>query len=274
MKLHILLFILVFSFSVSGQAKRKPVSTTANKPVPKVSPSPPTETTVEIKQPVVEPAQKVVILKINGDKISGFFVGGDTEKITINFSGSTITVKLSEIQSLNFNETQTTSASEPIANPTPMATPQQTSEQSNAAAIDFNAKPRVEVSLEDASLFPDNYANRIVDFKRVWIGDIEFRQIGGDQFYSLWVESPRGRASTTVINAGDVNFIMTQDLAKSLSNYYASKGRTEYNKIGANITVAFARTAFNNQMFTFALVRCIELISYQGAVISRIGSCN
>lgn len=61
----------------------------------------PTPTPVEIKK--VEPTQKIVVEKINGDRLSGLFVGGDTDSVTIDISGAQVKIALSEIASLAIN---------------------------------------------------------------------------------------------------------------------------------------------------------------------------
>lgn len=95
MKICSLLFVLIFSFSVYAQI-RKP----AAKPTPVSTPAPaPAPAPVEIK-----PTQKVVVEKTNGDRLTGLFVSGDTDSITIEVSGAKLPVKLIEITSLRFGE--------------------------------------------------------------------------------------------------------------------------------------------------------------------------
>lgn len=99
MKKLLPLFILIFTFSISAQIR---------KPVVKPTPAP----IVEAK-----PTQKVIVEKNNGDKMTGLFVGGSAEAVTIDLDGSKITIKLSDILTLRFGDTP-----KPIETPTEIKT--------------------------------------------------------------------------------------------------------------------------------------------------------
>jgi hypothetical protein len=87
MKKLLPLFILIFALGISAQV-RKPV-----KPTPKPT------LVAEIK-----PVQKVVIEKINGDKLTGLFVGANTDTLTIQISETNLPVKFSEIKAVWFGD--------------------------------------------------------------------------------------------------------------------------------------------------------------------------
>lgn len=80
------LFIILLAFSISAQVK---------KPLPKTTPVPVVE---------VNATQKVIVEKTNGDKLTGEFIGGSNESITIDLDGNKITIKLSDISILRFGD--------------------------------------------------------------------------------------------------------------------------------------------------------------------------
>ncbi|HRH44674.1 MAG TPA: hypothetical protein PKY82_23760 [Pyrinomonadaceae bacterium] len=48
--------------------------------------------------------QKIVIEKINGDRLTGLFVGGNTETITIEISEAKLPIKISEVKAIWFGD--------------------------------------------------------------------------------------------------------------------------------------------------------------------------
>jgi hypothetical protein len=88
-----ILITLLFALSSSAQTKK-----TVAKPKP--TPVVPTKPTVE----EAKPTQKVTIEKLNGDRLTGLFVGGDTESIIIEVSGTKLPFKITEISNLQFGE--------------------------------------------------------------------------------------------------------------------------------------------------------------------------
>ncbi len=105
MKKLLVLFVLILPIMGSAQAK-KPIGK------PKPSPAP-----VSTPVPIVEviPTQKVVVEKINGDRLTGLFVAASTDKITVSISDAKIDIPFNEIVSLRINEPPT-----PIATPAPL----------------------------------------------------------------------------------------------------------------------------------------------------------
>ena len=90
MKFLTLFLALLFCFAPSfGQTK-------------KIIPKP-----TKIETPIIvektEPIQTVIIEKMNGDRLTGLFVSGDVDSITINISGSQVKISLSEIANVNVN---------------------------------------------------------------------------------------------------------------------------------------------------------------------------
>ena len=51
-----------------------------------------------------KPSQKVVVEKTNGDRLTGLFVGGNTDSVTIEVSGANLQLKFDEIITLRFGE--------------------------------------------------------------------------------------------------------------------------------------------------------------------------
>jgi hypothetical protein len=83
------LTIVLLGFTTIGFGQIK-------KPTTKVTPKPNSAT----------PIQKVIIEKKNGDKITGLFVSGDTNSITIKISNTKVPINLNEIKAIRF-ETET-----------------------------------------------------------------------------------------------------------------------------------------------------------------------
>jgi len=72
------------------------------------TPAKPKPTVEMVKtQPTKEdpkPTQKVVIEKLNGDKLTGLFVGGNIDSIIVDLDGSRINIKLLDIASIRFGD--------------------------------------------------------------------------------------------------------------------------------------------------------------------------
>ena len=96
MKNLILLFVLLVFVGSSQAQKAKPQPT--KKPMSVVAETP----VIEI--PKKTATQKVVIEKINGDRLTGLFVSGDTDSVTIDLSGVSLPLKLDEIKAMWFGE--------------------------------------------------------------------------------------------------------------------------------------------------------------------------
>ena len=86
-KITLLLIFCTFTFIASGQK-----TTTKTK----TSPSP-----AEIKVAEKKASQLISVVKKNGDRLTGMFVGGDTESVTIEMSGAKIPIPLNEILNIN-----------------------------------------------------------------------------------------------------------------------------------------------------------------------------
>ena len=69
------------------------------KPVPK----PTAISNIETKIVETKPTQKVVVEKTGGDRLTGLFVGGNEDSVTIDISGAKVKVPLSEIAVLSIN---------------------------------------------------------------------------------------------------------------------------------------------------------------------------
>jgi hypothetical protein len=84
-----LLIILVFAFCAFGQVRRTPIK-------------PKTTTTPEAKTeaPEAKPLQKVVVEKTNGDKLTGLFVSGNADSVTIEISGTKVPIGFTEIKAM------------------------------------------------------------------------------------------------------------------------------------------------------------------------------
>ena len=90
MKSIISIILVIFFVVVSFGQKTKPTPQTQPKPTP---------------QPIVKKAeQKVIVIKSNGDRLTGLFVGGDTESIIIEVSEAKIKISLSEITQIQFGD--------------------------------------------------------------------------------------------------------------------------------------------------------------------------
>ena len=102
MKIHIaLITIIVLSVAAFGQTKKpvkRPVKSTVK---PKIY------TAVGVTESAETPpatAQKVYVMKTDGDYLYGIFIGGNGEFITIKTEDSTVTVKLDEIDKIIVKE--------------------------------------------------------------------------------------------------------------------------------------------------------------------------
>lgn len=138
MKQLLLLTILLCS-ALSFNAQRKPVA----KPQPKPTATPQTE---------VKPSQRVVIEKINGDKLTGLFVGGNAESISIDLDGSRINVKLPDIASIRFGDA-------PVKNDLPGI-----SKNDEAVANALKSLRKLAAATEVGVNFQD-YSSRLIDVK-------------------------------------------------------------------------------------------------------------
>ncbi|MDQ3747919.1 MAG: hypothetical protein M3367_02720 [Acidobacteriota bacterium] len=96
-----LLLILILSFSAFGQTRKTSI---------KPKPTPTAETKIEntkIEPKEIKPTQKVIVEKANGDRLTGLFVGGDGNSITVDISGAKVQLSLSEISAIKFGEIPT-----------------------------------------------------------------------------------------------------------------------------------------------------------------------
>lgn len=255
MKIHLFIFtLLVMAFSVDAQTAR----TAKSEPKPPVA---------EAVKPDVRPTKKAVIEKINGDRMTGLFVSGDAESIIIEVDSTNLKVKFSDLKSLRIGDD-----SEPVAAAPSLPAP---SPVPALAPVDFSAKPRVTATLEDAALFPDNYTNRTVDFKGVWIGDIDIVRDGADTAYTLFVESVKGKIFVNGVDPrNDINFILVGDIAKQLSDFY-QVNRGKDRKIAANLQTNFIRTtAPNGLTYTIAGIKCVQTVAYNGKIVNSFGVCD
>ena len=96
--LLILASIFVFTIVGFGQAK-KAITKPAPKPIAESS-----TIVKETKNEIPAPTQKVVIEKLNGDKITGLFVSGDANLITIEISSAKVPINLNEIKAIWIGE--------------------------------------------------------------------------------------------------------------------------------------------------------------------------
>lgn len=92
-KFFFLILCLLFIVTTKAQVK---------KIVSKPKPMPPVTTEVTIQD--IKPTQKVIVEKKDGDRLTGLFVAGNTDSITLDISGSKIQIPLNEIVVLRFGE--------------------------------------------------------------------------------------------------------------------------------------------------------------------------
>lgn len=136
----VLSLISVFTvFDVSAQGK---------KPIVKPKPTPVAAMSSTPKQETV-PTQKVIVEKTNGDRITGLFVAGSSEKITVRVSEANIDVPFAEIASLKVND-----VTKPLSIPAPPAEPTTLSIEAAVIYKTGGAQPlaRAEMVLLDKSL--------------------------------------------------------------------------------------------------------------------------
>lgn len=94
----VFLMFLALTVSTAAQVKPKPKPTPVATAIPAAKPEP-------------TPTQKVIVEKINGDRLTGLFVTASTEKITINISNAKIDIPFSEIASIRVNESSSSTVS-------------------------------------------------------------------------------------------------------------------------------------------------------------------
>lgn len=138
MKIYLsILIILVCTICTFGQAK-KPVSRSSVAPI-------------KSAKPETKATQKVVVEKLNGDKLTGLFASGNADSITIEISNTKIPVSFTEIKAMWIGD----------AKPEPTA-PQPSAINYTAEAIKslkkLSAATDVGVNFQD-------YNRRIIDVK-------------------------------------------------------------------------------------------------------------
>lgn len=106
MKLTILLFSMVLLASSTSLAQVRKA-----KPKPPVTKQTASSTDVTPE----EPKQKVVVEKINGDRLTGLFMSGSINSLSVLISGSKVSIPFEEIASVHFSERAPIGSTPPIA---------------------------------------------------------------------------------------------------------------------------------------------------------------
>jgi hypothetical protein len=89
---YLSLAVIVFTCQVMTQTKR---------PVPK--PLAPTKTDTPAAKES-QPSAKVVVEKLNGDRLTGLFVAGTTDSVVVEVSGARLTLPFSDISVIRFSD--------------------------------------------------------------------------------------------------------------------------------------------------------------------------
>lgn len=146
MRKVIVLFVISLATTTAyGQVKKTPAK-------PKSVPNP-----IATPAPKPEPTQRVVVEKMNGDRLTGLFVAASTEKITVSISDAQIEIPLSEISSIRVNEAPApvvVSQSAPVSEATTLAI---------EAAIVYRSGGAQPLARADMALFDMSLTNMLIE---------------------------------------------------------------------------------------------------------------
>jgi hypothetical protein len=144
--LSVLIVAVLSTVAAAGQIK-KPLAKARPTPVAAATPAP---------DPEPKPMQKVVVEKMNGDRLTGQFVTASTEKITIKISDAKVDVPFSEIALIRVNELPA-----PIsAQPTPA--PESTTLAIEAAIV-YRSGGAQPLARADMALFDMSLTNMLIE---------------------------------------------------------------------------------------------------------------
>jgi hypothetical protein len=148
-------------------------------------------------------------------------------------------------------------------------------EQAKAEKKFANEKAMANVlDLDVVGLFPQDYADRTVRFKRATLGELNRYTENGETAYFIEVTSPKGDVFYNTINARRLSFIMDENMAKGVYQFYEGNRDTFGKVFYGHLTVEIKPFNIpNGQTIYFAKINCIEFISIFSAKLQTLGNC-
>ena len=129
--------------------------------------------------------------------------------------------------------------------------------------------------LDAVALFPQNFTDKTVRFKRAILGELNRYTEDGQTAYFIEVTSPKGNVFyNTPINSQGLSFVMSEDMAKQVYKFYEDNRLTFGNTFGGHLTVEIKPFNLpNSRTVFFAKINCIEFIGFFNKKLQILGSC-
>jgi hypothetical protein len=129
--------------------------------------------------------------------------------------------------------------------------------------------------LDKVGVFPQDYVNQIIRFKRVIISDIQNYTENGETLYFVEVNTTTGKRFLASPLAGQLNFVTDSTMAKNIYDF-GQEFKTQFgSNLGANLTVEVKSLNNNNGLtLFFAKINCIEFLGLFNAKLRTYGTCD
>lgn len=255
MKILSILFILIFSFSVFGQ------DVLTNKDI------------IDMTQGGL--SATVITTKIKNSK-SNFNTTTTALKVLADakVASEVISLMVNEVAAYPPKPTQIkeTQTQPKIITVDSSSVKQREKERKQAAKI--KSKENV-FELDRVGTFPQEYVNRTLRFKRVFLYDIQNHTENGETLYFVGIKTANKTFYANAF-ADSLNFVTDTDTAKVIYDF--SRERENINTFGdtfpVNITVDIkSLTSSNNSTYYFARINCIEFLGVLAGKLKIYGAC-
>jgi hypothetical protein len=133
----------------------------------------------------------------------------------------------------------------------------------------------IEVDLDDVVLSPNNYKNKTILAKKVYIGDLESYVEGSNTFYFAEVRTQTKSLilPSLHLNRG-ITFALNGDYVKPLMEYYRTTRKPKDETYLANITAELIKAEVPKGAYFIAKITCIEIVSAYNKKIFALGQCS
>jgi hypothetical protein len=128
--------------------------------------------------------------------------------------------------------------------------------------------------LDAVALFPQNYADKTVRFKRAILGELNRYTENGETAYFIEVTSPKGNTFYNGVNLRGLSFVMDEGMAKQVYRFYEDN-RAIFGKVFAgHLSVEIKPFDIpSGQTIYIAKIACIEFIGFFSAKMQTVGEC-
>lgn len=132
----------------------------------------------------------------------------------------------------------------------------------------------IEVDLDDVVLSPNNYKNKTILAKKVYIGDLGSYLEGNNTFYFAEVLTSTKRIIWASLSLNKLTFVLPEGYVKSLTDYYKTTRKPKGESYLANITAEVYKAEIPQGAYFLAKITCLEIVNAYNKKVFTLGQCS